>query len=162
MQGDLSKIYNERISNLDKKKLDDEKEIICDDTQTFLKKFYGQEQKSKPIKQNEVKENVEKGKFNMKDYGTNATPTTEDVKKQMIKNISSGKIRTADYNTNTNDTSKINIEGASKEDLITKIKNQELENLTGIKKEDPGNSAKPSANELLKKRLDALKSGKKS
>jgi len=148
LQGDLSKIYNERISNLEKKKNEEEKEIICDDTQKFLKKFYGENATQKAINPRNLMENVQKDKNN---YATNQpSMTKEDSKKQLIKNISQGKFNS---NIEHKDT-------ASKEEMAANIKKQEMEKLVS-KKDDGSSTVKPSANELLKKRLDALKSSKK-
>lgn len=94
-------------------------------------------------------ENAEKAKNN---YTTNPPAISkEDSKKQLIKNISQGK-----FNSNIEPK-----DSAAKEEMVANIKKQEMEKLVS-KKDEPSSQPKPSANELLKKRLDALKGNKKS
>jgi hypothetical protein len=158
IQGDLQKIYNERISNIEEKGNTLEKEIVCEDAQVFLKKFYGQSSSKNTqstTKSHHLmdKENHEKSKVSLNNYGT---ATKEDIK-QLTKDISTNKIKNM-YNTNTKESH--HIDGADKEQFLNKIKNQELEKLMNNKSSDH-KETKGSATEMLKKRLDALKNNKK-
>lgn len=156
IQGDLQKIYNERISNIEEKGNTLEKEIVCEDAQIFLKKFYGQSSSNNKQSTTKIhlmdKENHDKSKVSLNNYGT---ATKEDIK-QMTKDISTNKIKNM-YNTNTKESH--HIDGVDKEQFLNKIKNQELEKL--MNKSSDHKETKGSATEMLKKRLDALKNNKK-
>lgn len=164
IQGDLNKLFNEKISNMKTKNLVSDEELVCEDAQSFLKKFYGfsSTNKAKPNNQ----EATEKQKLNLNNYSTN---TNEDNSKSISNNMSTGKIQT-NYKElyNTNNENKNNGDTINKEDIMNKIKNQEMEKLIGTKSNnlntntnETSKETKSSAGEMLKKRLDALKKGNK-
>lgn len=178
LQGDLSKIFNEKISNVKQRQANNEDELVCEDVQNFLKKFYGlvgTNTKPKPGLDSQ-------SKINTNNYATNTNSGTnlinsikEDQPKlsSMSKGISTGKLPSNYkelYGTNPS-----NVGGDSKLDPVDKnaildnIRKQELLNLTS----KPVNTTTTTtttenketkssvANDFLKKRLDALKNNKK-
>lgn len=174
LQGDLAKIFNEKISNVKQKQANNDEELICEDVQIFLKKFYG-------VVGNTIKPKTgleSNPKLNMNNYATNTNtgPTNlsnntvkEDTIKQnaMTKGISTGKLPSNYkdlYGTNpTNGENKI--DPVDKNAILDNIRKQELLNLTNkpsTTTSTENKETKPSAaNDILKKRLDALKNNKK-
>lgn len=73
----------------------------------------------------------------------------------MVKNISNSKLA-ANYGSNSGEKSTA-LDGVNKDEILNRIKNQELEKLMGGKSENKDAKEK---NEFLKRKLDALKNKK--
>lgn len=162
IQGDLSKIYNERVSNI-KPKVNNaqDDELVCEDQQSFLKKYYG----VTPVKRNPptIDSSAKPNVSNMYATNTSSTPTNilkegGSSKANLLKNISTGRLPTnykEMYGSNTGE----KLDGLSKEERIKKIKEEELNKITGLKSKVEGKDNSNIAN--FKKRLDALKNNSK-
>ena len=166
VQNDLSKIYSEKISSVKAKQQNIEEEITCEDTQSFFKKHYGNSGTSKPA----PKEIKDKNLAN--NYSTNADfevkTTLDQPEKKTLKTggTSHSKLNQFKdfYQTNTATSSNILNSDTKKEmtkEEMDKIKKKELDNLLGNKESNTGSAEtsekKPSAQDTLKKRLEALK-----
>lgn len=164
IQGDLSKSYNERILPSKVKSTLNEEEIISEDSQMFLKKFYGQNSISSKARLNEPnKLNKENSKSTIK--------TTSTVKLEKFKNtynqpetINSNRNTNNDYGSESNKSmfkmpSNSNFDSKLNSDAI---KDKEKLALVGdssrpITSTTSGNATGLSASELVKKRLNDLK-----
>lgn len=158
-------MFNERVSNVKPKSSNpQDEELVCEDAQSFLKKYYGVSPVKKPV-------TLDSSKFNLSNYGTNVANTStpkntllegDTPKHNMLKNISTGKLPSNYkdmYGSNTNTGEKI--DASNKEEILKKIKNAELEKL----RSKPSNGEKKEGRPdilNLKKRLDDLKNSKKA
>ncbi len=178
IQGDLSKIYNEKISTIKQKQTNNDEELICEDVQNFLKKFYGVIGTTSKTTKPGIETN---SKINMNNYATNTNTGSNNLTNNTIKDdsikqnvltkgISTGKLPSNYkdlYGTNpTTSTGENKIDPIDKNAILDNIRKQELLNLTNkpsTSTTTENKETKPSAaNDILKKRLDALKNNKKA
>lgn len=134
--GDLGKLYSDRIAPVKSKSAYNEEEISCEETQIFLKRYYG----TVPISKISGTTNA--------NYDTNAVTDTSDKK---------------DFKGDFGqfyDKGKPPMEkSVSNQEKIERLKKQEASKLFDNKK--PENSDKVYASEELKKRLAKLQAMKK-
>lgn len=150
IQGDLTKIYNERITNVKQKKDNVEEEQTCEDYQSFLKKYYGSSSTNKP-KTLDTGLSQKKIESNLKTL--QETPSSKDLSKT----ISTSKIAI-----NFGDGSG---EQLSKEEMMKKLKKKEFDSITGNTTNSDTNTGteQPKENKMneLKAKLEILKKNKK-
>lgn len=149
IQGDLTKIYNERITNIKQKKDNFEEEQTCEDYQSFLKKFYGQS--STVNKTNKLDTGMSQKKIDTNLKTLQDTPSS----KNLLHNISQSKIA-------INFTDGSGEQQPTKEEIMNKIKQKELNNImgnTGTNETTNTGTSQSRENKMtdLKARLEQLK-----
>lgn len=134
--GDLGKLYSDRITSVKSKSTVNEEEISCEDTQIFLKRYYG----TVPISKLNSSTNT--------NYDSNAV--TEGSDKKDFK---------GDFGQFYDKGKPAMEKSVSNQEKIERLKKQEASKLFDNKK--PENSDKVYASEELKKRLAKLQAMKK-
>lgn len=155
VQNDLSKIYSERINSSKVHVKATEEEVVCEESQAFLKKFYGQQPVSsgQSIRQRIDKTPSEKT-IQPNAYQTQPTPMQNAAKEEILRNSEPVK---SEINSTSRTILKESIPSMSNFSTNTdRTKNNDPKDKAAAKP-----SEKISASEQLKKRLADLKNTNK-